>query len=151
MFNDTSFNLDSLKGMNKYISIHGITPLKTLGRKDKTGFYGIGNVQKNFLVADYLLYPNEYMMKHMLEDYMISNIGTGKVVLNGYPRNTIFLNKDRRNELRAKLKIKDKQIIAYMPTWRGKLGDLDEDPSIKEIVSILKELDKKYQKIKYFM
>ena len=52
---------------------HG-TPLKTLGKKIQNAMYGIGNTQKNFFMADYLLYPNGYTMEHMVEDYMLENL-----------------------------------------------------------------------------
>ncbi|MDD4407343.1 MAG: CDP-glycerol glycerophosphotransferase family protein [Bacilli bacterium] len=144
LFNDTSFNNKFIKkdGQVYFNTWHG-TPLKTLGRSDKTDFHSLGNVQKNFLVADYLLYPSIYMMDHMLEDYMINNIGTGKVVLNGYPRNSVFLDIDRRKQLRDKLKFNGKQIIAYMPTWRGSLSSLDDDRYINETITILNQIDKR--------
>ena len=44
------------------------SPLKTMGRRVSHEPHATGSVQKNFINADYLLYPNEYMMKHMIED-----------------------------------------------------------------------------------
>ncbi len=104
---------------------HG-TPLKTLGKSIRNGSK-IGNTQKNFIFSDYLLYPNKYTMEHMIEDYMLENVSSGKYVLNGYPRNTVFLDTKRREELRQKLEPNKKKIYAYMPTWRGKIGVADDD------------------------
>lgn len=97
---------------------HG-TPLKCLGRKMESGFAEIGNAQKNFICADYLLYPNEYTMKHMLDDYMINNIGQGKCVLSGYPRNEVFFEHDTADSIRKKYNLEGKRVYAYMPTFRG--------------------------------
>ena len=104
---------------------HG-TPLKTLGRSIKNGTSTIGNTQKNFVFADYLLYPNRYTMEHMVEDYMLANIAQNKILLAGYPRNTAFLNEARGNEIKATLE-PGKKVYAYMPTWRGVIGVKNEE------------------------
>ena len=103
---------------------HG-TPLKTLGKGIRNAMHGIGNTQKNFVAADYLLFPNKYTMEHMVEDYMLDNLATGKIMLAGYPRNTIFHNEVRRNTIKKALGIQGKKIYAYMPTWRGAIGKID--------------------------
>jgi CDP-glycerol glycerophosphotransferase len=43
---------------------HG-TPLKGLGRSIKDNPNSIGNVQRNFLMCNYLLYPNKYSFEHI--------------------------------------------------------------------------------------
>lgn len=103
---------------------HG-TPLKTLGKQIHNAMYGIGNAQKNFMVADYLLYPNEYTMEHMIDDYMLSNVSSGKVLLAGYPRNEAFFDKESEAKIREELEIIGKKIYAFMPTWRGAVGAID--------------------------
>lgn len=103
---------------------HG-TPLKTLGKQIHNAMYGIGNTQKNFMVADYLLYPNEYTMEHMVEDYMLSNVSSGKVILGGYPRNEAFFDRESEAKIREEIEIADKKIYAFMPTWRGAVGAID--------------------------
>ncbi len=120
LFNDNTFLpfFTKKEGQVYFNTWHG-TPLKTLGKGIKNAMHAIGNTQKNFVSADYLLYPNEYTMEHMVEDYMLENIATGECVLAGYPRNTIFFNKERGKEILAELGIADKRIYSYMPTWRG--------------------------------
>ncbi len=103
---------------------HG-TPLKTLGKKIRNAMYNIGNTQKNFMVADYLLYPNEYTMEHMIEDYMLEDVSKGKALLAGYPRNTAFFDQEGAARIREEYGLTDKKVYAYMPTWRGALGALD--------------------------
>lgn len=119
---------------------HG-TPLKTLGKKDNSGLHSLGNVQKNFFVADYLLYPNTYMKEHMIEDYMLGNISEAKCLIGGYPRNEVFFTK--KNEIiLEELNITDKQIIGYMPTWRGTVGRVRAYEETIHIMHYLFEIDK---------
>ena len=54
---------------------HG-TPLKCLGRKIKNDAVNIGNPQRNFVSADWLLYPNDYTKEHIIEDYMLANMSS---------------------------------------------------------------------------
>lgn len=126
LFNDNTFLPFFLKKPGQvYLNTWHGTPLKTLGKGIRNAMHGIGNAQKNFVAADYLLYPNEYTMNHMVEDYMLENIALGEALLTGYPRNTAFFNKNRGEEIRRELEIQDKKIYAYMPTWRGSIGNLD--------------------------
>lgn len=97
---------------------HG-TPLKTLGRTIHNDAYAIGNAQRNFLLADYLLFPNEYTLRHICKDYMVENLATGKALLTGYPRNEAFFDVTARDTLRTALGLDGKRVYAYMPTFRG--------------------------------
>lgn len=144
LFNDTSFLPFFIKKEGQvYCNVWHGTPLKHLGRAVNDGYHAIGNVQKNFIISDYLLYPNEYMMNHMVRDYMLENISNAKIMLAGYPRNTVFFDKKRKEEIRKEQNIDDKQVIAYMPTYR-------DDSSVEEEVGIvtklLKNIDKKLTK-----
>lgn len=96
---------------------HG-TPLKHLGKKINDNFHDIGNVQKNFICSDYLLFPNHYTKEHMVEDYMLNNLSNAQILLEGYPRNTAFFDDDLKKEIIERYNLQEKQIIAYMPTWR---------------------------------
>lgn len=97
---------------------HG-TPLKTMGRKMSDRPHTTGNTQRNFLMSDYLLYPNRFSFNHFREDYMIDKYYTGKYLLSGYPCNTIFFDGDARRAAREKLGITDgTRMVVYMPTWR---------------------------------
>ena len=126
LFNDNTFLPFYLKKPGQvYLNTWHGTPLKTLGKGIRNAMHGIGNAQKNFIAADYLLYPNTYTMEHMIEDYMLENVALGKAVLAGYPRNTAFFNKERGKEILEELEIQDKKVYAYMPTWRGSVGNID--------------------------
>ena len=97
---------------------HG-TPLKTLG-KDVVGdnFY-FSNAQRNFLMADYLIAPNEFTKKIFTEGHCLTPFKRDNIVLTGYPRNSVFFDEKYKKELKEKLNLGDKRIIVYMPTWRG--------------------------------
>lgn len=97
---------------------HG-TPLKTLGKSDLKNAASMANLQKNYLMSDYALFPNEFTRDVFMKDYLLENLYTGKILLCDYPRNSIFLNQEYSEHLRAELGLRGKQVIAYMPTWRG--------------------------------
>lgn len=141
LITDTSFipNFIKKEGQILLNVWHG-TPLKNLGKKDHSGFHAIGNIQKNFFVADYLLYPNEYMMNHMIEDYMLENICDAKCILHGYPRNDVFFQ-SKKQEIIDKYHLNQKEIIAYMPTWRGVVGHIQDE--ISTLKNILRKIDQR--------
>lgn len=119
---------------------HG-TPLKTLGKKIHNDMHDIGNTQKNFVAADYLLYPNEYTKDHMLEDYMLKNLCHNRFLIDGYPRNTAFFNDKLKESIRKKYQLENKQVIAYMPTWRGTLTKKNNAIMEANIQYILEEFE----------
>jgi len=117
---DTTFPDKFIKREDQvYLNTWHGTPWKMMGKDEEVGAYAIGNVQKNFLYADYLLYPNEYMKSVMFKAYMLEDLYRGTVLYEGYPRNSIFFDNDKYKEMRQTLDVADKQVIVYMPTWRG--------------------------------
>lgn len=123
---------------------HG-TPLKAMGRNIVDSPHELGNTLRNFLMSDYLLYQNDFMYEKMKSAYMLDNIFTGKYVISGYPRNDIFFIEKDREIIRKKLNLEGKQIIVYMPTWRGttsKKQNEEQEESILKMIDLLeKELD----------
>ena len=85
----------------------------------------------NFLMSDYLLYPSEAMCNLMMHAYQIAPLYQGTVLLEGYPRNSIFFEEERA-DIRERLGLVGKQVIMYMPTWRGIVG---KEKSIGDSVS----------------
>lgn len=138
LFTDTSMPVYFIK-RNKQIYLntwHG-TPFKTLGKSSHGEMHRIGNLQRNFRIADYILYPSNYMKEHMLEDYMLDNISNNKVLLTGYPRNTVFFEEPNHDIIKAEC-LEGKQVIAYLPTWRG---NLNETSGEDEILTYLRQMD----------
>ena len=121
---------------------HG-TPLKTLGRKVKDDYATMGNVQKTFFDADYLLCPNEFTMNVFIDDFMLRNFAKTKLLLTGYPRNSIFLDEKRREEIRKECGFEGKQIISFMPTWRGSVSKINGRGQNEQLIAYFNELDTK--------
>ena len=119
---------------------HG-TPLKAMGKSVHNDVF-FGNIQKNFVECDYLLYPNEFTKDRFIEDYMISNIASCKYVLGGYPRNEIFFDNVRRNEVREQYELEGKKVYAYMPTWRGTVSKIGTSKNDAYLLYYICELDK---------
>ena len=125
IINDASIpNFFIKKEGQVYLNVWHGTPLKTMGRKVSHEPHATGNVQKNFIIADYLLYPSDYMMDHMIEDYMIADLSRAQVLMGGYPRNSVFFDGEQRLDIREKAAPEGRRIYAYMPTWRpGLMGE----------------------------
>lgn len=141
IFNDTSFLTFFIKKPEQiYVNTWHGTPLKTLGKDVKNDRFKIGNIQKNFLTADYILAPNDYTQQKLTESYMLNEIYDGKFLKCGYPRNSVFFDNDRRNKISEQLEFGNKQIIAYMPTWRGIVGQVHNEIDFME--DLLKSIDK---------
>lgn len=119
---------------------HG-TPLKKMGRDEEKSAYTMWNVQRNFFMADYLLYPSENMMNIMLDAYQLRHLYTGSILLAGYPRNAIFFIKNNIEEEKKRWHLQGKKIFMYMPTWRGTVKQKDDTKQIKQMQNILQKLD----------
>lgn len=142
---DTSFPAYFVKKEEQvYLNTWHGTPLKYMGRIVPGREYGQGNVQRNFAVADYLLYQQKFSQKVFIEDYMIDQLFDGQVMLSGYPRNSAFFDTTRYENIRKDCGFgKDQQVIVYMPTWRGTLDQKENMRQVKEIVDYIDELDRK--------
>ncbi len=119
---------------------HG-TPLKGLGRSIKDNPNSIGNVQRNFFMADYLLYPNDYSFEHIKEDYMLDWFYKGKYVLAGYPCNGRLFDNSRVEKIRREFELEDKKVVIYMPTWRSVDKDDTINKQIYYIMHLLVEME----------
>lgn len=143
LINNSSFPAFFIRreGQHYLQTWHG-TPLKTLGKKMRYGIESMYNVQHNFLQADYIMFPNEFTRRVMMEDYNLTSLYTGKVVMNGYPRNSIFKDEMKASDISQKLGNKNYTTLAYMPTWRGQSNhDIKINDYGNEINSMLKYLD----------
>lgn len=142
LFNDTSFPKMFIKkeGQIYTNTWHG-TPLKHMGEDVPERKYAIGNVKRNFMFADYLVYPNNEMKEKMINAYGLQNLYKGTVLNAGYPRNAIFFNREAEQETRKKLKLEDKQVIVYMPTWRGLMTNREADKQSNEILNMMQYIE----------
>ena len=135
--------------MNRYVKREGQifvdtwhgTPLKVMGVENVPEEHHIANVQHPFMCSDYLIYPNDYMKEKMLKAYMIDKIYPGKILLEGYPRNSVFFDKKRKEELKSKFNISDKEIFVYMPTYRGVFYERKDQEQKDIVAEYLREID----------
>ncbi len=119
---------------------HG-TPLKYLGRSDIKNASSLGNIQKNYFMCDYALFPNHHTKDVFMQDYMLERYYKGKNVLADYPRNAALLDKESGDQLRKTLNLENKKVIAYMPTWRGSNRSADSEGQVKIIKEKLEIID----------
>lgn len=121
---------------------HG-TPLKTLG-KDMASEIGryMGYVQNNFLMSDYLLYPNDFTYRHMSEGYYLNRLFNNTSAILGYPRNIALFDHKDRTRRREYYGLTNKRVFVYMPTWRvNSKRQQDIDQYTNELTTIFDELD----------
>lgn len=119
---------------------HG-TPLINLGKEKKMDFALLGNEQKGFYDADYLLCPSEFTKQCFVEDYMLENFAKTKFLMGGYPRNEVFFKTDVRVNIRKMLGAEQKQVIAYLPTWRKNTPERDKMARSEELMAYLTAWD----------
>lgn len=119
---------------------HG-TPLKKMGRDEEKNAYTMLNIQRNFFMSDYLLYPSESMMNIMLDAYQLRHLYTGSILLTGYPRNAIFFIQNNIAEEKKRWGLQDKKVFMYMPTWRGNVKQKNDTMQVEQIQTILQKLE----------
>lgn len=119
---------------------HG-TPLKCLGKHMNSGIKDLGNVQSQFLASDFLLYPNEYTKERMVDGFMLSELFTHKILVEGYPCNDIFYDEAESRRVRANLGVTRNKVFVYMPTWRGATVKDAKNNRSHNLSAILSELD----------
>ncbi len=142
LITDVSFPIFFIKKPGQILlnTWHG-TPLKGLGRSIMDNPHTIGNVQRIFLMSDYLLFPNRFTFDRMREDYMIAPFFKGKYVLSGYPRNDILFDKKAADSVRDKLGFSGKRIAVYMPTYRDCANEEEKNYHGRMLSDALKALD----------
>lgn len=125
-----------------YINIWHGTPLKKLGlAKNSNNIHKDGTTQRNFIEADYLLYPNVYTKKNMLASYKVAELMEGKVLNLGYPRTGGLLQAAQSDlsDLRAQLAPNGEKLYAYMPTWKDYLKVEQVVEESRELLDYLDE------------
>ena len=123
---------------------HG-TPLKHMGKAVLEGARGLSNVQRNFFMSDYALFPNDFTRGVFMDDYMLRTQFSGRQLLLDYPRNDAFHDDEMRAKVRAEQGLDGMRVYAYMPTWRG--GDsknVSMDEQVAEIEGYLAQLDAQF-------
>lgn len=122
IFNDTTFYPFFIKRTGQvYTNTWHGTPLKQLGiHLDNP--VASGNVQKNFLLSDYIWVNNRYTEDKLISAYQLDGIYKGNMITGPSPRNSVLYNDDVRSRVRKKIAASNKKVIFYMPTWRDQYG-----------------------------
>lgn len=139
LFNATAQYIINNSGFRNYIirregqrllnTWHG-TPLKTLGKDNKTRFNSRGGVQRVLLQATHLISPNVHTTSVLLDRWELRHIYTGQLAETGYPRidNTINCESNLQHRIRDRLGLNQcSPVVLFAPTWRGTLEEMDLD------------------------
>lgn len=119
---------------------HG-TILKLMGCDNDHERLSMGIIQRSLLFSDYLLFPSDYMERQLLESFMLSEVYSGKILLEGYPRNSVFFDYERRDEFKHKFGLKDFEIFIYMPTFKGLVDDRKDEKQKDDVNTFLEVID----------
>lgn len=148
LVNNATFPLEFGKrpGQIYFNTWHG-TPLKKMGYDIGDPATRVGNVIRNFLLADFLLAGNRFTIDQMYESaHLLREIYTGRYVETGYPRiDRQFLDAaataaTRRRLESAGVRIGDREVLLYAPTWKGTNFNKPDD-DIAELVARIVELE----------
>lgn len=145
LINNTSFPFYFHKRREQiYANVWHGTPLKTMGMDIKQrGFADHKNIQRNFLFTDYFISPNQYTYEKLLKSHDVYTLFNGAILDIGYPRVDLMFGVNKEM-VRNRLGIDDdKQVILYAPTWRGTLGNKDNQS--QKILDDVKEMQEKCQ------
>ena len=74
---------------------------------------------------------------------MLDNLYEGRILHEGYPRNSIFFSRESGEDMKKKLGYKGQQLIMYMPTFRGKADKIEVKGFGTRIHQHLYELDRR--------
>lgn len=119
------------------------TPLKAMGKDEAKCCYTYGNIQKNLIIADYLISSCKFMADTITDAFGLENLSNGTVLYSGYPKNAVFFDKERSVFMRDKLGFEGKNVFVYMPTWRGTDKRKDTIKTIDTLRYYFQELDEK--------
>ncbi|MBE5745091.1 MAG: hypothetical protein E7355_03025 [Clostridiales bacterium] len=146
LVNNISFPMDFIKKEGQvYLNTWHGTPLKTLGRSVAGDPFACINGQRNYLMSNYLLAPNDLTKRVYEDEYMVQGIMQGELFLGGYPRNSVFFEEEYGKEVKKKYSLDNVKSVFYMPTWRGTACGIEKVDQISEIERLAKELGEGYR------
>lgn len=135
-----------------YINTWHGTPLKSMGFDIPGKVSHSQNVLRNFLMADYILSPNEHTSNVFIKSYKLSNLYSGEILEGGYPRIDLTLRSDS-NAIVGKMKKfgteidANKKTILFSPTWKGSsVNDAQDDVEqiVNETLRLVEEFSNEY-------
>lgn len=100
LVNDFAFPAYFIKQDNQvYLNICNDAPL---GKSNITEPHELGNLQRNYMSADYILCPNKDALEAVKNEYMLANLFSGKYIISGCPKavcNYVFNKNDEKIEV----------------------------------------------------
>lgn len=144
LINEHSFQHHFIKKEEQtYIRVWNGVPMKAGGRYSDTEYAGIGNAQRNLWCADYLVCPNEFTMRRLADNYMLSNLGKTKVLYAGRFQNEILFDEAEKEKRRKKYGLEEQQVFFYAPSIEGADGTEERVQAEKLLWETLQNLDGK--------
>ena len=135
LFNEVDFpNWWVKKPHQTYVNIWHGTPIKKLGKAKSGVIHRDANASRNFTMADFVLAPSEYCLKHTLGDADVLEISPAKRIMLGYPRTGMLFDRDARERVRSRCGLEGKTAAVWMPTW-------NDDTSESDLLRFLSEVD----------
>ena len=129
---------------------HG-TPIKGMGKYMGGRFGQWANVQRQFLMTDYMVHPNVYTQNIMNDSYDLNKIYEGVQLTVGYPRVDLIQSTDVSVFSKFLSTVipfdPNKKIVLYAPTWRGNqesVANMTEE-FVQNSLAIQKSLPEGYQ------
>lgn len=119
---------------------HG-TIMKLMGIDNSHERLSMGIIQRSLLFSDYLIFPSDYLKSRLLNSFMLEEIYPGKILLGGYPRNSVFLDEAKRDEFKHKFGLEDCEIFIYMPTFKGLVDNRKDEKQKDDVNGFLSQID----------
>ena len=140
LINDTTFPGRYIKKKGQiYLNVWHGTPLKRMGQDNEEERYDMGNIMRNLLMSDYLVFPNLYMEEKMSGAFNLTELYQGTVLHEGYPRNSVFFDQEHGKLLKETLGYQDCQLSVYMPTFRESENLFFQTMDLKKFSDYLKK------------
>lgn len=118
LFNEVDFpNWWIKKPGQVYANIWHGTPLKKLGKQKSGYIHHDANAARNFTMADYVLFANQYSIEHIVGDSDVGKLTPAKGLMIGYPRTGELFDTAKRDEVRAACNMGKRIVSIWMPTW----------------------------------
>lgn len=118
LINEVDFpNWWTKKPGQTYINIWHGTPLKTLTKKTEGVIHHDATSSRNFTMADYMMFANDYSIEHILMDSDCGRLTNAKGLMLGYPRTSVLFDEQVRKQVRRECEADGKKLYVWMPTW----------------------------------
>lgn len=140
-FTDMCFDYEAVKRPGQvYVNTWHGTPLKALEFDIKGQRHAMGGGPRDHLKCDYLAVPSKFLFDVLLSSSHVEPLFGGKALNCGYPRNSIFFDTAERQRVKRAMEIEDKEVFAYLPTWRDPSGaGIYKEYSMKRILDFFEE------------